>query len=112
MTLVYNLPLNFEILIWCKNGNQTGPYYLLAVENEMCCIQPFSGLTSFRSMFVKPYFQSENTCDIKLDELKIPTKLNKLDVPTELDKLEVPIKLNKLKVLIELDELEVPLGTY
>ena len=31
-TLVYDLPLNSEVLIWRKSGNQTGPYCLLAIE--------------------------------------------------------------------------------
>ena len=90
MTLVYNLPLNFEILIWCKNGNQTGPYYLLAVENEIYCVQFPSGLISFRSISIKPYFQSEDTYNIKLDELETPVKLNKLKTP--LPTKEVPQK--------------------
>jgi len=38
ITLVYNLPLNSEVLIWRKSGSWNGPYYLLAVENETCCI--------------------------------------------------------------------------
>jgi hypothetical protein len=33
-TLVYNLPLNSKVLIWRKSGNWTGPYCLLAVEDE------------------------------------------------------------------------------
>ena len=40
-------------------------------------------------MFVKPYFQLENTCDIKLDKLEVPIKLDKLEAPAEPDKLEV-----------------------
>ena len=61
-----------------------------------------SGLTRFRSTSVKPYFQSENTHN---------AKLNKLEVPTELDKLEALIKLDELKVFTELDKLKVPLPT-
>ena len=34
ITLVYNLPLNSKVIIWRKSGNQTGPYCLLAVEDE------------------------------------------------------------------------------
>ena len=48
-------------------------------------------------MFIKPYFQSKNTRDVKLDKLEVFTKLNKLKVPTKLNKLKVPVKLNKLK---------------
>ena len=32
--LVYNLPLNSEVLIWRKSGNWTKPYRLLAIKNE------------------------------------------------------------------------------
>ena len=44
-------------------------------------------------MSIKPYFWSENIYNIKLDELKAPTKLDKLEVflPT----LEVPCKLTE-----------------
>ena len=42
-------------------------------------------------MFIKPYFQSKNTYNIKLDKLKAPTKLDKLEVPTKLDKLKAPL---------------------
>ncbi len=72
MTLVYDLLFNSEIFIWRKNGNWTRPYCLLAVENETCYVQFLSGLISFRNMFVKPYFWSKNTYDIKLDELEAP----------------------------------------
>ena len=34
ITLVHNLPLNFKVLMWRKNGNWTRPYHLLAVEDE------------------------------------------------------------------------------
>ena len=33
-TLVHNLPLNSEVLMWRKSGNWTRPYHLLAVEDE------------------------------------------------------------------------------
>jgi hypothetical protein len=38
ITLVYDLPLNSKVLIWRESGNWTGPYRLLAVENEICCV--------------------------------------------------------------------------
>jgi len=38
ITSVYNLPLNSEVLMWRKSGNWTGPYCLLAVEDEICYI--------------------------------------------------------------------------
>ncbi len=88
-TLVHNLPLNSEVLVWRKSGNWTGPYHLLAVEDETCCIQLLSGLTNFRSMSVKPYFWSNNTNDVKLDKPETPAELDELGAPAEPDKLEV-----------------------
>jgi len=38
MTPVHDLLLNSEVLIWHESGNWNGPYCLLAVENEMCCV--------------------------------------------------------------------------
>ena len=89
-TLIYNLPLNSKVLVWRKSGNWNRPYYLLAIENKIYCIQLSSRLTSFRSISVKPYFQSKNTYNIKLDKLEVPTEPDKLEVllPT----LEVPQK--------------------
>ena len=94
ITLVYNFPLNFKVLVWRKSGNWTKPYYLPAVKDKIYYIQLPSRLTSFKSIFIKPYFQSKNTYNIKLDKLKVPIKLNKL---------KTLIKLNKLKVLSKLD---------
>ena len=76
----------------------------------MYYIQFSSGLTSFKSIFIKPYFRSEDTYNIKLDKLKGPIKLDKLEVPIKLDELEVPIKLDKLEVPAKLNKLEVPLS--
>ena len=42
-------------------------------------------------MSVKPYFQSKNTHDVKLDKLEAPVKLNELKALAELDKLKVPL---------------------
>jgi hypothetical protein len=102
MTSVYNLPLNSEVLIWRKSGNWTRPYRLLAIEDETCCVELFSGLTNFKSTSVKPYFRSKNTYDAKLDKLEVIVKLDKLEVPTELDKLEAP--LSTLEALCKLTE--------
>ena len=105
-TLVYNLPLNSKVLVQRKSGKQTRPYRLLAIEDETYYIQLPSGLTSFRSTSVKPYFRSKNTYNVKLDKLEAPVKLDELEVPAKLDKLEAPTKLNKLEVPIP--TLEVP----
>ena len=98
ITLVYNLLLNSKVLIQRKSGNQTRLYYLLAIENKIYYIQLPSGLTSFRSISVKPYFQPKDNYNIKPDKLEILIKLNKLEAPIKLDKLEVPTKLDKLEV--------------
>ena len=70
-----------------------------------------SGLTNFRSTSVKPYFRSENTNNVKLDELEAPAEPDKLEAPAELDKLEVPTELDKLEAPAELDKLEAPVPT-
>ena len=101
-TLVYDLPLNFEVLVQCESGSWNGFYYLLAVENEICCVQLLSGPISFKNTSIKPYFQSKNTYDIKLDKLEVTTKP---------DKLKATIKLNKPKTTAELNKLETPLFT-
>jgi hypothetical protein len=79
--LVYDLPLNSKILVWRKNGNWTGPYHLLAIKDKTCYIQLPSRPTSFKSMSVKPYFQSKNTYNVKLDKLEATAELNKIKVP-------------------------------
>ena len=91
MTSVYDLLLNFKVLIWHKSGNQTRPYRLLAVENKIYYIQLPSGLISFKSISIKPYFWSKNTRNIELDKLETFTELNKLEAPTKLDKLKAPL---------------------
>ena len=91
ITLVYNLPLNSEVLVWRKSGNWTRLYCLLAVEDETCCVQLPSRLTSFRSMSIKPYFWSKNTYNIKLDKLEAPAKLDELETPAKLNKLKAPL---------------------
>jgi hypothetical protein len=87
-TLVHDLPLNFKVLIWRESGKWTRPYHLIAIENEIYYIQLPSGLTSFRSMSVKPYFWPKNTYDIKPDELETTAELDKIEAP--LPTLEVP----------------------
>ena len=72
----------------------------------MYCIQLPSGLTSFKSISIKPYFWPKNTYNIKPDKLEVTTKLDKLEAPIKLDKPKVPTKLNKLKA--PLPTLEVP----
>ena len=59
-------------------------------------MQLLSGLTRFRSMFIKPYFQSKNTYDVKLDELEVIAELDELEATAKLDKLEVPLPTLKV----------------
>ena len=56
-------------------------FFTLQSIHEMCCVQLPSRLTSFKSMSIKPYFQSENThdCNVKPDEPEAP--LPTLEVP-------------------------------
>ena len=82
---------DLEVLVWRKSGNWTGPYHLLAIENEMCYVQLPSGPTRFRSTSVKPYFWPENTHDVKLDELEATAELDELEATAESDKLEAPL---------------------
>ena len=89
-TLVHDLPLNSKVLVWRESGNWNRPYRLLAVENEMCCVQFPSRPTRFKNMSVKPYFRSKNTYDIKLDELETPIKPDKLEALIKPDKLAAP----------------------
>ena len=42
-------------------------------------------------MSIKPYFQSKNTNNIKLDELEALAEPDELEAPAELDKLEAPM---------------------
>jgi hypothetical protein len=81
MTSVYNLPLNSEVLIWRESNKWTRPYCLLAVKNEMYCVQLLSNLTSFKSTSIKPYFWPKDNYNVKLDKPETPTKLNKLEAP-------------------------------
>jgi hypothetical protein len=77
ITLVHDLPLNSEVLVWRESGNWAGPYRLLSIEGETCRLQLSSGLTSFCTMSVKPYLRSETTGNDEADEvatLETPTK--------------------------------------
>lgn len=60
--VVHDLPLDSDVLVWREgnaghSGKWTGPYKLLAVENETCKVQLPSGPTNFRITTVKPYLQ-------------------------------------------------------
>ena len=68
----------------------------------MYCVQLPSGLTSFRSISIKPYFWPKDTYNVKLDKLKATAKPDELEVTTE---------PNEPKATAELDKLEAPLPT-
>ena len=60
ISVVHDLPLDSDVVIWREGnaghrGKWTGPYKLLAVENETCKIQFPNGRTNFRITTVKPY---------------------------------------------------------
>src|SRR6266702_4424829 len=110
-TSVYNFPLNSKVLIWRKSGSWNGFYHLLVVKNKTCCVQFFSRPTSFQNTFIKPYFQSKNTHNIKPDKPEITTKLDELETPAKPDKLEATAEPDELEVTIKSDELEAPLPT-
>jgi hypothetical protein len=94
ITLVHNLLLNSKVLIWRKSGNWTGPYYLLAIEGKTCRVQLPSGLTNFRTTFIKPYFWFKTTYNNKLNKLdKLKTPLPTLEPtlkPTKPAKPTIP----------------------
>jgi hypothetical protein len=80
ITLVHDLLLNSEVLVWRESGNWAGLYRLLSIEGETCRLQLPSGLTSFRITSVKPYLRSESSGNDKTDEvatLETPTEPNK-----------------------------------
>ena len=80
MTLIHNLLLNSEVLVWRESGNWIRLYCLLAIKDKTYCIQLPSRLISFKNMFIKPYFWFKNTYNFKLDELKATAKLDKIKV--------------------------------
>ena len=92
--------------MWRESGNWTGPYRLLAVEDETCCVQLPSGPTNFRSTSVKPYFRPETAHDAEPDELEATAEPDEPEAPAEPDEPEVPAELDKLEA--PLPTLEVP----
>ncbi|KAI0994967.1 hypothetical protein K3495_g13215 [Podosphaera aphanis] len=51
-----NLPINSEVRVWREKKGWTGPYKLLASEEETCTIELPHGPVNFRSTVVKPYY--------------------------------------------------------
>lgn len=64
-TAIKDLPLNSQVFVWRKvpgankTGKWTGPYLLLAVNNEDCIVELPSGPTAFRLISIKPYYQDD-----------------------------------------------------
>ena len=60
---IHALALGSDVLVWRTHIEKwTGPYRLLAVEDETCTVELPSGPTNFRSTSVKPYI-SDSTAD-------------------------------------------------
>ena len=57
----------------------------------MCCVQLPSGLTSFRSTSIKPYFQPKDNHDIKPDEWETTIKPDEPEATAEPDELGAPL---------------------
>lgn len=60
----YDLPINSNVFVWCegnmnRNGQWTGPYPLLGVNDEICSVKLPSGPTNFFSTSVKPYMHDD-----------------------------------------------------
>ena len=49
------LPLQSKVRVWREKKGWTGPYTLLATDNQTCTVEMPSGPTNFRSTVVKPY---------------------------------------------------------
>ena len=54
-------------------------------------MQLLSGPTRFRNTSVKPYFQPENTHDVKLDKLEATAEPDEPEMTAKLDELEAPL---------------------
>lgn len=68
VSVLHDLPLDSDVLVWREgnaghSGKWTGPYKLLAVENETCTLQIPSGPINFRITTVKPYLQEPPNAD-------------------------------------------------
>ncbi len=69
VSVVHDLPLDSDVLVWREgnvghSGKWTGPYKLLAIENETCKVQLPSGPTNFRITTVKPYLHEHPYTEI------------------------------------------------
>ena len=92
MTVIYNLPINSEVLIWRegnigKTGSWKGPFKLLEVSGETCILQLPHGSTKFRTTAVKPFHLDNLT---SLDKPNLP--LNLPIIPQDKE-VELNIKL-------------------
>jgi hypothetical protein len=66
-----DLLLQSDVRVWREKEGWTGPYKLLATEEETYTIDMPRGPAKFRSTAVKPYF-TEQPCQEKLKVLKEP----------------------------------------
>ena len=54
-----DLPLQSDVRVWREKEGWTGPYKLIATEEETCTIDMSRGPAKFRSTAVKPYYEEE-----------------------------------------------------
>ena len=89
MTIIYNLLINSEVLIWRKGnvrkiGNQKGLFKLFKVLGKTYILQLPHSPTKFRTMAMKPFYLNNLTSLNKLNLLlNLPTILQ--DKEVELD---------------------------
>jgi hypothetical protein len=63
-----DLPLQSDVRVWREKEGWTGPYKLLAIEEETCTIDKPQGPTKFRSTVIKPYLTEQP----RQEELEVP----------------------------------------
>jgi hypothetical protein len=63
-----DLPLQSDVRVWREKEGWTGPYKLIATEEETCTINMSRGPVKFRSTVVRPYL-TEQPCQ---EELEVP----------------------------------------
>jgi hypothetical protein len=65
---ILDLPLQSDVRVWREKEGWTGPYKLIATEEETCTIDMPRGPAKFRSTAVKPYFTEQ----ARQEELRVP----------------------------------------
>lgn len=60
---IHSLKLNSDVLVWRENEGWTGPFKLLGIDGETCCVDMPNGQTNFRSTSVKPLHKESDSCN-------------------------------------------------